>query len=199
MSYSSLAIYAIEYHLDYLATYLGKKMLDFQFFIDYALKKDYERAILLYLQASDPHFLSQAKNYSANIQALFLRYCTEENIELLKVLLEKQYYTNLNEGFEKALIQKKVEVYRFLYQNAFQQLNKDQALISACKVENEEVVQVFLKEASVEGKKKGLQYVNTNPTIMANLIEAGAYFENKENTFKQMSVLLQYLIKKGGK
>lgn len=174
-------------------------MLDFQFFVDYALKKDYEKAILLYFQASDPHFLSQAKNYATNIQNLFLRYCIEENLELLSVLLQKQYYTNINEGFEKALMQKKVEIYRFIYQNAYQQLNKDQALISACKVENEEVVQIFLKDATIEGKKKGLQFVNSDPLIMAQLIEAGAYFENKENTLKQMSVLLQYLIQKGGK
>ena len=199
LSYSSLSIYAIEYHLDYIATYLGKKMLDFQFFVDYALKKDYEKAILLYFKASDPHFLSQAKNYATNIQNLFLRYCIEENLELLSVLLQKQYYTNINEGFEKALMQKKVEIYRFIYQNAYQQLNKDQALISACKVENEEVVQIFLKDATIEGKKKGLQFVNSDPLIMAQLIEAGAYFENKENTLKQMSVLLQYLIQKGGK
>lgn len=115
------------------------------------------------------------------------------------MLLQKQYYTNINEGFEKALMQKKVEIYRFIYQNAYQQLNKDQALISACKVENEEVVQIFLKDATIEGKKKGLQFVNSDPLIMAQLIEAGAYFENKENTLKQMSVLLQYLIQKGGK
>ena len=41
--------------------------------------------------------------------------------------------------------------------------------------------------------------MNSDPLIMAQLIEAGAYFENKENTLKQMSVLLQYLIQKGGK
>lgn len=199
LSYQALAVYAIEYHLEYIISYLGKKMIDFKYFIDYAQKKEYQEAIQLYLSSSDFNFISQAKNYQNDMQAYYLKYCKEGNIEILKVLLEKHYYTNIDEGFSQSLIANQETVYRYIYKHAYQDLNKDLSLISACKVENEEVVRIFIKDASTNGKQAGLQYVNSNAIIMSLLIEEGAYFENKENTFKQMSVLLHYLIKKDGK
>lgn len=198
LSYSTLADFVIEYRLNYLASYLGRNMIDFKTFISHAHDKDYDEGIKIYLEASDYNFLSQAKNYAQDMQKIYVQFCKEGNLDVVSILLNKKYYVDMNEGLDMALTSNQVSIYQNICQNHYEELNKDKALISACKSENEEVVKMVLKDTTQEGKNNGLKEVKNSAQIMSLLIEEGAYFQNSEDTFKQISVLLHYLIK-GGK
>lgn len=194
-NYANLAKYAIMYKLNFICGYLGKVMVDFKEFISEADKYKYQEGIDSFVKNMDSDAISKNKSFKNDAQSIFIKYCKEKNVPIVKSLIDKKIYSDINDGFEIALKDDVEELYQYMISNAYDDMNKDVALLKACKYNRLQLVEFFLKDVTLKTKNEVLKNVKTDPKTMVMLLKAGAEFENHSSSLNQMSLVINYLIK----
>ena len=143
----------------------------------------------------DSDAISKNKSFKNDAQSIFIKYCKEKNVPIVKSLIDKKIYSDINDGFEIALKDDVEELYQYMISNAYDDMNKDVALLKACKYNRLQLVEFFLKDVTLKTKNEVLKNVKTDPKTMVMLLKAGAEFENHSSSLNQMSLVINYLIK----
>ena len=193
-NYFYLTKYAIQYHFNFLASYLGKVMVEFKDFILEADKNHYPDGILAFIQNMDSENLKKMKGFKTDAQSIFMKYCKEKNNLIVQNLIDKKIYGDVNEGFDNALKENNEALYQYIIQHAYEDIDKNNALTMACKTNHFQLIELFLKDASDKTKNEVLKNVKDDPKTMVLLLKSGAKFENHSKSLPQMNLVIQYLI-----
>lgn len=195
LTYSELCSYSLEYKLPFICGYLGSKMTDFNSFVNFSLRYQFEEGVYEFFASSNEKNFAKTRNYKQELQKIFIEYCLQGAINIVSIMLSKKLYNDINVGFEKALISNNKELIMLFVNSYYNDLDKDLCLINSCKQDNELIAKLFVNDATTNAKNMSLKAVKNNTSLMASLFENGAKFDNSVDGYKQMNKLITYLIK----